>query len=156
MPGLIPLLQRRWFRCWPSAWRKAKNLRRSWCYLLCAVETDETITGEQYRTQLMRLSRALRKKRPQYEQRHKKWFYSMKMFSLTLPNPLKPTWKRSNVIFTCRIPQILRRPIITRSVRWQFRSYENIEKWLDSWMASKDERFYRNGIQALSEGWAKL
>ena len=38
----------------------------------------------------------------------------------------------------------------------QFRSYEDIEKWLDSWIASKDERFYRNGIRALPEGWAKV
>ena len=32
----------------------------------------ETITGERYRTQLMRLSQALGEKRPQYEQRHEK------------------------------------------------------------------------------------
>ena len=28
----------------------------------------------------------------------------------------------------------------------QFCSYEDIEKWLDSWIASKDELFYSNGI----------
>ena len=28
----------------------------------------------------------------------------------------------------------------------QLRSYEDIEKWLDSWIASKDKHFYRNGI----------
>ena len=33
----------------------------------------------------------------------------------------------------------------------QFRSYEDIGKWLDSWIASKDEHFYRNGIRALPE-----
>ena len=38
----------------------------------------------------------------------------------------------------------------------QFRSYEDIEKWLDSWIASKDEHFYCNGIRALRERWAKL
>ena len=38
----------------------------------------------------------------------------------------------------------------------QFRSYEDIEKWLDSWIASKDEYFYRNGIRALPERWAKV
>ena len=38
----------------------------------------------------------------------------------------------------------------------QFRSYEDIEKWLDSWIASKDEHFYCNGIRALPERWAKL
>ena len=31
----------------------------------------------------------------------------------------------------------------------QFRSYEDIEKWLDSWIASKDEHFYSNDIRAL-------
>ena len=38
----------------------------------------------------------------------------------------------------------------------QFRSYEDIEKWLDSWIASKDEHFYRSGIQALPEIQAKV
>ena len=36
------------------------------------LKPHETITWERYRTQLMRLSRALRKKRPQYDQRHEK------------------------------------------------------------------------------------
>ena len=36
------------------------------------LKLNETITGERHRTQLMRLSRALREKRPQYEQRHGK------------------------------------------------------------------------------------
>ena len=34
--------------------------------------------------------------------------------------------------------------------------HEEIEKWLDSWIASKDEHFYRNGIRALPERWAKV
>ena len=38
----------------------------------------------------------------------------------------------------------------------QCRSYEDFEKWLDSWIASKDEHFYRNGIRALPERWAKV
>ena len=36
------------------------------------LKPNGTITGELYWTQLMRLSRALREKRPQYEQRHEK------------------------------------------------------------------------------------
>ena len=36
------------------------------------LKPNGTNTGERYRTQLIRLSRALRKKRPQYEQRHEK------------------------------------------------------------------------------------
>ena len=38
----------------------------------------------------------------------------------------------------------------------QFRSYEDIEKWHDSWIASKDEHFYRNGIRVLPERWEKV
>ena len=38
----------------------------------------------------------------------------------------------------------------------QFRSYEDIEKWLHSWIAWKDKHFYRNGIRALPERWAKV
>ena len=40
------------------------------CYEL--LKPTETITGDQYRTQLMRLSRALKDKRPQYNERHDK------------------------------------------------------------------------------------
>ena len=38
----------------------------------------------------------------------------------------------------------------------QFRSYEDIEKWLDSWITSKVEHFYRDGIRALPERWTKV
>jgi len=34
------------------------------------LKPTETITGDQYRTQLMQLSRALKDKRPQYNERH--------------------------------------------------------------------------------------
>ena len=38
----------------------------------------------------------------------------------------------------------------------QFRSYEDIEKWLYSWIVSKDEHFCRNGIRDLPEWWEKV
>ena len=37
-----------------------------------------------------------------------------------------------------------------------FCSYEDISKWLDSWIASKDEHFYQDGIRALQERWEKV
>jgi len=36
------------------------------------LKPNETITGDRYRMQLMRLSRALKEKRPQYQERHDK------------------------------------------------------------------------------------
>ena len=44
------------------------------------------------------------------------------------------------------------------SVKLAFSQFamEDIGKWLDSWIASKDEHFYRNGIRASPERWAKV
>ena len=78
----------------------------------------------------------------------KKWFYSMTTLGLTVPTPLKPTWKRSNGNFylTRRTPQILRRPIIACSGRWHNLGIEinflektewlNVREWL--WSKRKD------------------
>ncbi|GFW02776.1 mariner Mos1 transposase [Trichonephila clavipes] len=53
----------------------SKVMLRIWwlgavCYEL--LKPTETITGDRYRTQLMRLSRTLKDKRPQYNERHDK------------------------------------------------------------------------------------
>ena len=37
-----------------------------------------------------------------------------------------------------------------------FRSYEDVKKWIDSWIASKDEQFFRRGIRTLPERWEKV
>ena len=37
-----------------------------------------------------------------------------------------------------------------------FQSYEDAKKWLDSWIASKDESFFRGGIEKLPERWGKV
>ena len=36
-----------------------------------------------------------------------------------------------------------------------FDSYEDVQKWLDKWFASKDEEFFWRGIHKLSERWEK-
>ncbi|KAG5313222.1 MOS1T transposase, partial [Pseudoatta argentina] len=37
----------------------------------------------------------------------------------------------------------------------RFHSYEEAEKWIDSWIASKDMSFFRRGIHVLPERWEK-
>ena len=32
-----------------------------------------------------------------------------------------------------------------------FTSYEDVKNWLDSWIASKDEEFFKRGIRMLPE-----
>jgi len=37
-----------------------------------------------------------------------------------------------------------------------FRSYEEVKNWIDSWIASKDDQFFRRGILTLPERWEKV
>ncbi|GJQ83620.1 hypothetical protein Trydic_g14334 [Trypoxylus dichotomus] len=57
------------------------------------LKPNEAITAERYRLQLLRLSRTLREKRPQYEQRHEKVILQ---HDNAHHHVAKPTRKRSN------------------------------------------------------------
>ncbi|KAG5309960.1 MOS1T transposase, partial [Pseudoatta argentina] len=37
-----------------------------------------------------------------------------------------------------------------------FWSYEEVKNWIDSWIASKDDQFFRRGIRTLPERWEKV
>ena len=37
-----------------------------------------------------------------------------------------------------------------------FRSYEEVKKWIDSWIASKEASFFRDSIQQFPERWKKV
>ena len=113
----------------------------------------------------MRLTRALREKRPQHEQRHEKVILQHDNARPHVAKPLK-TYLET---FEWKVPPHLPYSLdIVPSDYYLFRSmahgladqqsrlYEDIEKWLDSWIASKDEHFYRNGIRALAERWAQV
>ncbi|KAG5315309.1 MOS1T transposase, partial [Pseudoatta argentina] len=38
----------------------------------------------------------------------------------------------------------------------RFHSYEEAQKWIDSWIVSKDMSFFRRGIHVLPERWEKV
>ena len=84
------------------------------------LKRNETITGERYQTQLMRLSRALCEKWPQYEQSHEKVILQHDNAHPHVVKPLKNYLQCSNEKFYSnrRILQILLRPIITCSRPW--------------------------------------
>jgi len=37
-----------------------------------------------------------------------------------------------------------------------FLSYEEVKNWIDSWIASKDDQFFRRRIRTLPEKWEKV
>ncbi|KAG5314636.1 MOS1T transposase, partial [Pseudoatta argentina] len=123
------------------------------------------ITGDRYRLQLMRLSRALKEKRPLYAQRHDKvillhdnarphvvkrvktYLETLKWEVLPHP-PYSPDIAPSNFH--------LFRSITHGLADRRFHSYEEAQKWIDSWIASTDMSFFRRGIHVLPERWEKV
>ena len=126
---------------------------------------SETITGTLYRTQLMRLSRALKENRPQYYSRHDKIIClhdnARPHVAVQVKNYLKTLdWEV--------LPHPLYSPDIVPSDYHLFRSmshalseqrltsYEDTKNWVDSWVALKDQEFFRRGILMLPERWEKV
>ena len=90
-----------------------------------------------------------------------KWFCSMTMLDPMLRKWSRHTWKRWNgnstppAVFSRRCSLWLSLVSIN-GIRpgWPALSVdEEIKNWIDSWIVSKDDQFFRRGIRALSERW---
>ncbi|KAG5315313.1 MOS1T transposase, partial [Pseudoatta argentina] len=127
--------------------------------------TLSTITGDRYRLQSMRLSRALKEKRPLYAQRHDKVIL---LHDNARPRVAKPVKTYLETLKWKVLPHPLYSPDIAPSdyhlfrslahslCEQKFTSYEDCTKWFDSWISSKDEQFFRRGIHSLPERWSKV
>ncbi|KAG5316029.1 MOS1T transposase, partial [Pseudoatta argentina] len=123
------------------------------------------ITGDRYRLQLMRLSRALKEKRPLYAQRHDKVIL---LHDNARPHVAKPVKTYLETLKWEVLPHPPYSPDIAPSdfhlfrsmahgrADRRFHSYEEAQKWIDSWIASKDMSFFRRGIHVLPERWEKV
>jgi len=121
--------------------------------------------GNRYRLQLIRLSRALREKRPEYEQRHDKVIL---LHDNARPHVAKVVKKYLETFKWDVLPHPPYSPDIASFDYWLFRrmqhdlashwftSFAEIENWLQNWIASKDESFFRDGIRKLPERWEKV
>ncbi|KAG5312954.1 MOS1T transposase, partial [Pseudoatta argentina] len=120
---------------------------------------------QQYRLQLMRLSRALKEKRPLYAQRHDK---AILLHDNARPHVTKPVKTYLETLKWEILPHPPYSPDIAPSnfhlfrsmahglADRRFHSYEEAQKWIDSWIASKDMSFIRRGIHVLPERWEKV
>lgn len=124
----------------------------------------ETITGNRYRLQLMRLSRALKEKRQQFEEIHDKVSLLHDNVRPHIAKPVKTyletlKWEIPHPPY---LPDIapsdyhLFRSMTHGLSEQHFHSYEDAKKWVDSWIASKDVSFFRCGIRMLPKRWEKI
>lgn len=129
------------------------------------LKPNERITGEVYRRQLMRLSRALREKRPQYSDRHDKVILQHDNARPHVAQPVKTyleTLKWEVLPHPPYSPDIapsdyhLFRSMTHGLADQHFHSYEEAKKWVDDWIEAKPVEFFRNGIRMLPERWGKV
>ncbi|UYV82302.1 hypothetical protein LAZ67_21001661 [Cordylochernes scorpioides] len=111
-------------------------------------QPNETITGERYQQQLMRLSRALKIKRPLYAKRHDKETWEAFQWDVLPHPPYSPDIAPSDYHMF--------RSMTHGLAEQHFTSYEKAKNWVDVWMASKYEEFFRHGIRMLPERWEKV
>lgn len=129
------------------------------------LQPGDTITGARYRTQLMRLSRALKEKRPQYEERHDKVILlhdNARPHVAQVVKTYLETLKWDVLPHPPYYPDIapsdyhLFRSMTHGLAEQHFRSHEEAKNWVDSWIDSKDEQFFQRGIRMLPERWEKV
>ncbi|KAG5322949.1 MOS1T transposase, partial [Pseudoatta argentina] len=150
-----------------KSWGKPGHASTSSLHLVGSAGCNllSTITGDRYRLQLMRLSRALKEQRPLYAQRHDKVIL---LHDNARPHVAKPVKTYLETLKWEVLPHPLYSPDIAPSDYHLFRSlahslceqkftpYEDCTKWFDSWISSKDEQFFRRGIHSLPERWSKV
>lgn len=129
------------------------------------LKPNETVTGDRYRKQLMCLSRALIAKRPQYKERHDKVIL---LHDNARPHVAKPVKAYLESLKWEVLPHPPYSPDIAPSdyhlfrsmahglSNQRFNSYDEVKNWIDTWIASKDEQFFRRGIRSLPERWEKV
>ncbi|GBP07521.1 Mariner Mos1 transposase [Eumeta japonica] len=113
----------------------------------------------------MRLSQSLKEKRPLYKQRHDKvillhdnaWPHGAKPVKTYLETfqwevlfhpPYSPDIASSDFHLFCEMANGL--------ADHRFHSYEEVKKWIESWIASKDMLFFQREIHILPERWEKV
>ncbi|KAG5310542.1 MOS1T transposase, partial [Pseudoatta argentina] len=111
-----------------------------------------------YELKLRDVERPLKEKRPLYAQRHDKVIL---LHDNARPHVAKPV-KTSVLPHPPYSPDIapsdfhLFRSMAHGLADRRFHSYEGAQKWIDSWIASKDMSFFRRGIHVLPERWEKV
>ena len=113
----------------------------------------------------MRLSRALKSKRAQYNERHDKVILqhdNARPHVAKVVNKYLKTLNREVLLYPPHSPDIapsdyhLFRSMAHGLADQRSRSYEKAKNWIDSWIASKDDQFYKRGIHILPKRWEKI
>ncbi|GFV95855.1 mariner Mos1 transposase [Trichonephila clavipes] len=113
----------------------------------------------------MRLSRTLKDKWPQYNERHDKVILQHDNARPHVTKVVKTyleTLKWEVLPHPPYFPDLapsdyhLFRSMAHGLADQHFWSYEEVKNWNDSWITSKDDQFFQRGIRTLPERWEKV
>ncbi len=129
------------------------------------LKPNETITSERYQHQLIDLNHALNENRPIPANKQRKVIL---LHDNARPHVAKQVKNTLEVLKWEILPHAAYSPdcapsdyYLFRSMQsdlqdQHFRNHEEIKKWLDQWIASKDKQFFFDGIHKLPERWSKV
>ena len=129
------------------------------------LKPGETINGERYRTQLIRLKKAIAEKPPEYATRHETIIFHHDNARPHLAIPVKDYLENSGwevSLHPSYSPDLapsdyhLFRPMQNALTGIRFTSENGIKNWLDSFLAAKPAQFFWDGIHKLTERWKKV
>jgi len=125
------------------------------------LKPSDTITGDVYRRQLMRLKVAIEEKRPEWVNRHSKLIFQHDNAKPHTANVVKTYLKGQDWEVLSHPPYSpdiapsdyhLFRTMQSDLMRERFTSYESIKIWLDNWIALKDQDFFKESVNCLKDG----
>ena len=129
------------------------------------LKPSETINGERYRTQLIRLKRAIAEKRPEYATRHEAIIFHHDNARPHVAIPVKNYLENRGWEVLPPPPYSLDlspsdyhlfRSMQNAFTEIRFTSEQGIKNWLGSPLAAKPAQFFWDGIHKLSERWEKV
>jgi len=129
------------------------------------LKPGRTITGDFYRQQLIGLKRAIAEKRPEYATRHESIIFHHDNTRPHVSVPVKNYLENSGwdvLAYPTYSPDLapsnyyLFRSMQSALTGIRFTSEQAIKNWLDSFLVSKDKRFFHDGIHKLPERWEKV
>lgn len=129
------------------------------------LQPGETVTAERYKRQIIELSNKLQTKRPEWANRHDKVIL---LYDNARPHVAKSVSDVLKQLNWEMLPHPPYSPDIAPSdyhlfrsmahglAKQQFKNYQDVKKWLDEWIASKQVNFFCDGIRKLIKNWKNV
>jgi len=129
------------------------------------LKPNETVTADRYRRQLNELAKKLNEKRPLIARKHHKVLFHDDNARPHRANIVKEKIERlgwDHLDHPPYSPDLaasdyhLFRSMQVSLADVRFRNAEEVQKWVDEWIASKDEDFFKRGINKLPRRWEEV